>query len=98
MLLCFNIIPWSFMFFFIILIFIFYTPEFTNISNFTSRQLIKFSDLVLFINMTAVENQPGPGISLQQSDVFETSDLPESDQYYFPGTFILSDSLFRYFL
>jgi len=34
--------------------------------------------------MTAVENQPGPGISLQQSDVFETSDLPESDQYYFP--------------
>ena len=40
--------------------------------------------------MTAVENQPGPGISLQQSDVFETSDLPESDQYYFPGTFILN--------
>lgn len=32
--------------------------------------------------MAAVGNQPG--ISLQQSEVFETSDLPESDQYYFP--------------
>ena len=28
-----------------------------------------------------------PGIVMETSEVFETSDLPESDQYYFPGRF-----------